>query len=80
MAFVKTVSDKRLHTQTYFAVAALIMSVLVTISLYGINALVVMSSEIKADFQIFEQFFMASTYGTTHASAAHVVFQVGLWY
>lgn len=80
VAFAKIVSDKRLHTQTYFAVAALIMSDLVSVGMYGIHVLVFLSFDIKADVQKFEKFFMAATYGTTHASAAHVVFLVGLRY
>lgn len=80
VAFAKIVSYKRLHTQTYFAIAALIMSDLVTVSLYGITFLVVLLFELKTDIRTFEKFFMSATFGTTHASAAHVVFLVGLRY
>lgn len=80
VAFAKIVLDKRLHTQTYFAVAALIMSDLISIGLYGIHVLVVLSFEIKAGIQTFEKLFMFATFGSTHASAAHVVFLVGLRY
>lgn len=80
MAFAKIVSDKRLHTHTYFAVAALILSDLVSVCLYGIHVLVYLSFEVKEDVKLFEKFFMSATFGSTHASAAHVVFLVGLRY
>lgn len=78
VAFVKIVSDKRLHTHTYFAVAALIMSDLISVGLYGMHVLVYLSFEVKEE--LFEKFFMSATFGSTHASAAHVVFLVGLRY
>jgi hypothetical protein len=77
-ALVKIVMDKRLHTPTYIVVAALIVSDLCGLGCHVIHQMLHLSGEM--DSKEAGWIFMTLSYGTTHSSASHVVFLLGLRY
>lgn len=77
-ALVKIVSDKQLHTQTYVVVAALIVSDLAGLGSHLVHQMLHFLSAM--DNREAGWIFMTLSYGTTHASASHVVFLLGLRY
>lgn len=78
VALVKIMLDKRLHTPTYLVVGALIVGDLASVGLHLIHQMLHLSSEM--DTNKTERIFMIFSYGTTHVSASHVVFLLGLRY
>jgi hypothetical protein len=78
VALVKIVTDTRLHTPSYIVVAALIVSDLCGLGCHVIHQMLHFSGEM--DSKEAGWIFMTLSYGTTHASASHVVFLLGLRY
>jgi hypothetical protein len=77
-ALVKIVLDKHLHTPTYIVVAALIVSDLCGLGSHLVHQMLHLSGEMDSNEAGW--IFVTLSYGTTHASASHVVFLLGLRY